>query len=69
MSQMARKKKQELYKIRQDQRKEQKEINDKTTDDASKTEMNSCKLCQLDFKQPKSEHFSSTLHKVFMKEV
>jgi hypothetical protein len=50
--------------FRQDQRKEQKEIDDKATEEDPKTDINYCKLCQLNFKQPKSDHFSSTLHKV-----
>lgn len=64
MSQLARKRKHELFMFRQDQRKEQKEIDDKATQEDPKTEMNHCKLCQLNFKQPKSDHFSSVLHKV-----
>lgn len=64
MSQLARKRKHELFMFRQDQRKEQKEIDDKATEEDPKTEINYCKLCQLNFKQPKSDHFSSNLHKV-----
>lgn len=64
MSQLARKRKHELFMFRQDQRKEQKEIDDRVTEEDPKTEINYCKLCQLNFKQPKSDHFSSTLHKV-----
>jgi len=63
MSQLARKRKHELFMFRQDQRKEQKEIDDKATEEDPKTDINYCKLCQLNFKQPKSDHFSSTLHK------
>jgi len=64
MSQLARKRKHELFMFRQDQRKEQKEIDDRATEEDPKTDINYCKLCQLNFKQPKSDHFSSTLHKV-----
>lgn len=67
MSQLARKRKHELFMFRQDQRKEQKEIDDKATEEDPKSEINYCKLCQLNFKQSKSDHFSSTLHKVNMK--
>uniref|UniRef100_A0A2H8THD2 Cip1-interacting zinc finger protein n=2 Tax=Melanaphis sacchari TaxID=742174 RepID=A0A2H8THD2_9HEMI len=63
MSQLARKRKHELFMFRQDQRKEQKEIDDKATEEDPKTDINYCKLCQLNFKQPKSDHFSSILHK------
>jgi len=66
MSQLARKRKHELFMFRQDQRKEQKEIDDKATEEDPKTDINYCKLCQLNFKQPKSDHFSSTLHKVYI---
>lgn len=64
MSGLARKRKHELFMFRQDQRKEQKEIDDKATEEDPKTEINYCKLCQLNFKQPKSDHFGSVLHKV-----
>lgn len=64
MSQLARKRKHELFMFRQEQRKEQKEIDEKAIEEDPKTDINYCKLCQLNFKQAKSDHFSSTLHKV-----
>ncbi|XP_050439026.1 uncharacterized protein LOC126844691 [Adelges cooleyi] len=61
MTVIARNRKRELFMIRQDQRKEQKEIDDNNDGENSETKF--CKLCQLTYKQSKGDHFASVLHK------
>lgn len=61
---MARQKRRKILWFLRKQHKEQKVIDDKATEEDPNVETNFCKLCGLNFNQPKSVHFNSFFHKV-----